>query len=766
MRLHRHVFRSAYFALVVSYVSILLLTMSSNILFYWRTSRQIMEKTEQTKVTLLTQMREEFENSTRQIEAMANSLACDTVIYQYAKGIPDFSVDVAMERLTYAQLQDNPLLIESFLYVAPTDEVLTPTMRMDAKAFFTYMYQYREWDYAQLQESVLRPAHFQSYLPQASVWQYRDRDVQVLTYVQSFPVSVKAAPLGQVICLINAERLMEMVEQTHTATDSDVYIFDSHDNLIAKNTDAEAPDEALTYSLRNEVQNREMVFTKQTSSINGLRDWTFALGTPKTLYMAEQRNFLFWTLAICTAYLLAGIVVVRLFAERNYRPIREIRGMIHQNTDKPAPFANEFDAIKDTLQLQFADRITMQEQLDTLTPVVRKELVERLLKGMVRDYEVFAQKLEDAKVSFSNDSYCVVVVEIEAESQFFQIGDREKSQFLARLIVQNVGCELLGAYYDCEYVEVDRTECVFLINGPEKENPPSAGQDLVIDLLQQMMDVSSDNELMLYAGVSNWHKSLRNVPLCYDESRKASEYGKLRADGDTAACVSFSTLENLDYDYYFPSEIEHQIVSSIRGGDYERALELIDDVFYTNAREKNISIHAARNLLVDLGATLQKVLNTVLMSVGGEPQQKLDISVYLQNPSLDKAQVDFKNAISFIMTQRGKPFQSRSQKLVDTVESYIQEHVSDSDLDLTRLSEAFHITPQHISSIFKRYTDRTVKEYISQLRLEKAKELLCTTDLPVKQIALDVGYANEMGLIRLFKKYESMPPGEYRSLQR
>lgn len=154
--------RSVYSVLALSYLSVLLLTLSSNLIFYSQMNRQITAKTEQTQKMLLTQLREDFEKSTRLIESMANSLASDGKLAQYAKGIPDYSVrDVMRQLANYASIESD-LLIESFLYVAGTDEVLTPTMRMDAQKYFSIMYEYKEMDYAALHKEMLEASHFQT----------------------------------------------------------------------------------------------------------------------------------------------------------------------------------------------------------------------------------------------------------------------------------------------------------------------------------------------------------------------------------------------------------------------------------------------------------------------------------------------------------------------------------------------------------------------------------------------------------------------------
>lgn len=751
---------SVYSVLVLSYLFILLLTLSSNIIFYSKMNRQITDKTQQTKIMLLTQLRESFEKSTRLIENMANSLASDRKISLYSKGLSDYSLSDTMAQIsTYSNIESE-LLLESFLYFKRNDQVLTPTMSMDAEKYFKMMYQYMESDYSEIKKELLETSHFQTYLPIKKVRQYGDGFIHVMTYVQSFPISVNSPPLGQVICLINADRLAQIVEQVSVTTDSDVYILDAQNHVIIKNSGAAEPDEETIFGLGNDDRSAASVFTRQVSAINGLRNWQFILSTPKTLYMAENRSFLLWMLAVSFGYLLVGLLIIRYFVERNYRPIREIDSLIKSNMANRKFSGNEYQAIMETLRLQFQDAAALNEQLESLNPTVRKEQISRLLKGMVRDYEEYTRSLDTSEIRFEGDLFSVVAVEIEESSRFFEKGSIEKSAFLARIVVQNIGCELFDIHFLCEYTEMDRKSCFFLIN-THKDGQTEDVMENIRLAVEKMVSISEINSLILYAGVSSVHKMLRSVPLCYDESRKALEYSKMRSD---RRIVFFSFLENLDLDYYFPSEIEYQIVSSLRLGDYVRAGELIDEIFYVNSKEKSITISAARNLLTDLGTALQKVLNNVLMSGGEDPQIKLDIYSYLQNPSLDKAKQDFHSIVAAIQTQQETNHKGKSEKLVGDMCRYIQDRVNDPELDLSRLSQEFHMTPQYISNIFKKQTGKTVKEYLSLLRLEKAKELLRTTDLSVRSIAQKIGYINEIGLIRLFKKYESMPPGEYRLL--
>ncbi|MFQ8832557.1 MAG: helix-turn-helix domain-containing protein [Ruthenibacterium lactatiformans] len=68
------------------------------------------------------------------------------------------------------------------------------------------------------------------------------------------------------------------------------------------------------------------------------------------------------------------------------------------------------------------------------------------------------------------------------------------------------------------------------------------------------------------------------------------------------------------------------------------------------------------------------------------------------------------------------------------------------------------MTPQYISNVFKKYRDENVKDYIARRKLAQAKALLTGTDLPVREVAARLGYAGEIGIIRLFRKYEAPRP--------
>jgi len=84
------------------------------------------------------------------------------------------------------------------------------------------------------------------------------------------------------------------------------------------------------------------------------------------------------------------------------------------------------------------------------------------------------------------------------------------------------------------------------------------------------------------------------------------------------------------------------------------------------------------------------------------------------------------------------------------------------DISLDELAAEARLSPFHFARMFKHSTGVPPRVYLTRLRVEKACELLETTDLPITEIALEVGYSSSQVLARVFVKYRRFSPTAYR----
>ena len=94
--------------------------------------------------------------------------------------------------------------------------------------------------------------------------------------------------------------------------------------------------------------------------------------------------------------------------------------------------------------------------------------------------------------------------------------------------------------------------------------------------------------------------------------------------------------------------------------------------------------------------------------------------------------------------------------------SYVQDNLSEP-FSLREVAEYIHLNPSYLSALFKEQMDVTFSEYVTRARLQKAKELLLQTPLPIVEIAERIGYRTVKYFITLFKEYVGTSPGQYRS---
>ena len=93
---------------------------------------------------------------------------------------------------------------------------------------------------------------------------------------------------------------------------------------------------------------------------------------------------------------------------------------------------------------------------------------------------------------------------------------------------------------------------------------------------------------------------------------------------------------------------------------------------------------------------------------------------------------------------------------------YIQENYS-KDISLDDVSGLVNISPYYFSKIFKEETGEYFIEYLTKIRIEKAKELLVKPDISIKEAGIRSGYTDPNYFSRIFKKQTDMTPSEYKT---
>lgn len=103
----------------------------------------------------------------------------------------------------------------------------------------------------------------------------------------------------------------------------------------------------------------------------------------------------------------------------------------------------------------------------------------------------------------------------------------------------------------------------------------------------------------------------------------------------------------------------------------------------------------------------------------------------------------------------------RLQRVLD----YIDAHL-DQDLSLEELAQVVDLSPYHFARQFKQVLGQSPYEYVIQQRMSRARRLLRETNLPIAEVAFQVGYTSQSHFTRLFRRLVGATPHAYRQMQR
>jgi len=219
-----------------------------------------------------------------------------------------------------------------------------------------------------------------------------------------------------------------------------------------------------------------------------------------------------------------------------------------------------------------------------------------------------------------------------------------------------------------------------------------------------------------------------------------------------------------DYEEDYPANIEKQLFEEVEKGNIEQSAVAARSFF-----DWMTSAHADSIMDIRLKA-LEFVLwaEHIAYEKGGMTYQfnsRNDYLTTIMNLSdYDQMKSWFVEKITAAARNALSKREESSNNVVDIAKEYIKQNYSKA-LSLDEVSYYVNISPYYFSKIFKEGTGENFIEYLTNIRIEKAKELLSTSDYSMKEICVMVGYSDPNYFSRSFKKNVGVTPTEYKDVE-
>ena len=262
----------------------------------------------------------------------------------------------------------------------------------------------------------------------------------------------------------------------------------------------------------------------------------------------------------------------------------------------------------------------------------------------------------------------------------------------------------------------------------------------VRDLRQSYLDANSAFSLR--------HIESRNQFLSYNDVRN------IKAQIDSKINVSELNLEKFD---------KNLLEDFLKRGTIYEVDEFVDkyfDVFGSNAMSSALFRHY---IIMDGYSTIMKFLKTFKY-----PKEKIVGSLKSMNSvtdqlsSLEECRDFFKSIVKEAIELRNKSSQKGYAGIIQQAKEYMKLKYTISDLTLDKVASTVNISPNYFSSLFNQETGMTFIEYLTNLRMEKAKDYLRCSNRRITEIGFLVGYQDSHYFSYIFKKTQNCTPSEYR----
>ena len=257
-------------------------------------------------------------------------------------------------------------------------------------------------------------------------------------------------------------------------------------------------------------------------------------------------------------------------------------------------------------------------------------------------------------------------------------------------------------------------------------------------------------------GISSTHHTLDELHDAYLETVTALNSQHMNADSHI-----FFALEKESDSPVITWEKSKEFIFRLETGMTEKVQELLNDFIDHTLKNSGYTLYQIKVYFFSLSDEVRYILSKYmeqvnLYSANSSMHHILDNIFSLEE--LKQYYLQYYTNIADILRRQNI---YDSEDVVGNVKTYVDRHYYDN-LTIEFVSSLFYMNRSYLSHLFKEKTGETFVYYLNSVRLNKATELLITTDKKMYQIAKSLGYDNVKYFFRVFKKYYKMTPEQYR----
>lgn len=386
----------------------------------------------------------------------------------------------------------------------------------------------------------------------------------------------------------------------------------------------------------------------------------------------------------------------------------------------------------------------LQAQVEENQATLRERLLLKLVVGAISPAEAI-EKGQELGLDLSARYYLVVILKIE-------LGDRsEQFEYDEYQRVQNTVTGLVEKNPDVFLLKKDWGDLILVMKG----STPEYLEDERDFLLESIQREVAKTRYQLIQGQGTSQTRIADICRSFAEAlvniqNPASVH---KAEGPQAiAQAELLKVDKSAVDNYLRSGVKDEFEQFFNAfiqplGQTALKSDLIKNYIFVDF------VLATAKLVNELGGEIEKVI----------PELNLIEVTLTKINSLEQLRDQAYQILSVGLAFRDSQPNGQSKNLIRQAKEFLEQHFTDPELSLNEVATHVNLSASYFSVVFSQETGQTFKEYLTEIRLNKAKELLRMTSLRSAEIAYQVGYNDPHYFSSVFKKNTGLSPIEFRA---
>ena len=412
---------------------------------------------------------------------------------------------------------------------------------------------------------------------------------------------------------------------------------------------------------------------------------------------------------------------------------------------------------KDKEKEQSQYSIQFNQELQEYLTSSRRGFFDILVSGKQTVSQIL-ERAEKMKLNIASESYNIILFLLEEG-----LLQNKYSTQLADL--QNDLCAHFPETKNLLMFSIGIDSIVFLIMADAKEIETKTKEyiDKIESICEPIYNVNWSvvvgKPVYRLSAVAACYRTVRNKMFHCNSVHKNNIYYV----GETASESDCSTIMDFDPNAMDAAKMDQRIIEKfLTNGLSEDIPSFVSNYFNTIGAKTIESMLFRQYVVLNIQFTVNAFLKKLQCEKENDFAQKAELPLEKALLSLEESEKYVKKLLFYALSLRDNTANNRYSSMLKNVLEFMNENYSNPNISLNTVAQVANMSATHFSAVFSQQMGKTFVEYLTEIRMEKAKELLRCTDKSSGEIAFDVGYNDPHYFSFLFKKINTCSPRDYR----